>query len=441
MKKITNIFVSTALAIGAVSCASEAPFNAGEEANGYGRVLTSSLAVQVQEAQTRAENVDVKDFTVKFFKTTDNETPVQQYTYKDMPEIVTLPAGADYKVIADFGGNYGEGKSAAFNAPYYYGESNEFTVSVDKIVDNLDPIKCKLSNVKVSVNFDEALVNAMTETSMVTVEVGENGSLDFTKKTTDNGYFAYVEGSTTLTATFVGSIDEVETKEIKTYKDVKPGTHYKITFRLHKPDPTGTGNVTTGDDEESSIAVDAAVEISDLGGEDGYDVTPDEEILLDDESERPTEDEDPNTPDDPNNPDDPNTPPVSSGGPVITAKEPINLDDWNDVVDGLVCELHVVSETGITKFEVDIDSTTLTPEELEGVNLDAHLDLVDSGDMAEVLTGLGLPANVGGMKEVDFSITGFLPMLSVLGPGEHKFILTVADDSGETVRTLKLRTN
>ncbi|MDE6558838.1 MAG: hypothetical protein K2K29_03010, partial [Muribaculaceae bacterium] len=57
------------------------------------------------------------------------------------------------------------------------------------------------------------------------------------------------------------------------------------------------------------------------------------------------------------------------------------------------------------------------------------------------LTGLGLPVNVGGKQSVSFDITGFMPMLGILGEGNHEFKLTVTDANGTTVKTLKLHTN
>ena len=90
---------------------------------------------------------------------------------------------------------------------------------------------------------------------------------------------------------------------------------------------------------------------------------------------------------------------------------------------------------------MQIDSEKLSPEELAGVGLAAKLDLVNPGSLEGALSGLGFPVNVGGMKNVSFNITGFLPMLNALGEGTHNFILTVTDANGTTVKTLTLHTN
>lgn len=452
MKKITYIFLLAAMALGAVSCSQESPFDSGEKGNGYGRVLTSSLALQLKGEQTRAANdtPSVNDFTVEFYNTADTQTPVESYEYSEMPEIVTLPAGITYKVIA----RHGDNPESGWGCPYYYGESSEFKVDVDKIVDNIDPITCKLSNVKVTVNFDQSLAAVMSADSKVTVKVGTSGELTFNKDTQDNGYFAYVEGSNTLIATFTGTVEDKLTNEVKTYSDVKAGVHYNITFRLHSPNAAGTGTATP-DDENKGISVDAAVTIDNIGGDSGIDVTGGddfEEIILDDESERPVEGDDPNNPD---NPDDPNqgddpTPPTPSDGPTITAQAPINLDDWNQVDATSTVVLNISSNTGITEFIVDVISETL---DLSDASLSNTLDLVNPGENLEALQALGLlkePENeddpedlgqttVGGETNVTFDISRFMGFLYPTFAGDHIFKLTVSDKSGTTVKELKLR--
>lgn len=448
MKKIAYIFLSAAMALGAVSCSKESPFVSGEIGEGFGRVLTSSLAVELKEDQTRAGNDTpvVDDFTVEFFKTSDLTTAVETFKYSEMPEIVTLPAGVDYKVVA----HYGENPEQGWNTPYYYGESAKFSVLVDKIVDNLDPIKCKLSNVKVMINFDRSLASVMSADSKVVVNVGQSGGLTFTEDTQDCGYFAYAENSNTLAATFTGTVDGQSFIETKTYSDVKPGTFYNITFRLHNPNAAGSGTASPAEGEDNGIQIEAALNTVVVGGDSGIDVTPGNEIILDGEkNERPIEGGDePVEPVDPNDPDNPDEP--IGSGPTVTPFRPmgkdgnpvsgtlVDLDKVNNSND-LVCAFKIESQAdkGFTRFEVDIISKGLTPEELSSFGLSSHLDLVNPGDLSAGLQSLGFPVNVGGSKSEDFDITSFMGMLGTF-KGEHTFRLTISDDNGTTVVNLKI---
>lgn len=441
MKRNINIILMAAL-LGAVSCSKEAPFEAGDTGNGYGRVLTSSLAVQLAGDQTRAasDTPDVKDFTVEFYNTTSTDAATISYKYSEMPEIVVLPAGVTYKAIA----HYGDNPDAAWNAPYYYGESTEFPVVVDKIVDDLDPITCKLSNVKVSVNFDSSLVAKMSSDSKVNVRVGSSGELTFTKDTQNYGYFAYVEGSNTLVATFTGTVDGEETTEIRTFSDVKAGVQYDITFRLTSPNAAGNGSIATPEDGNMGINIEAAVTLADISGEIDLDSNNGlDEILLDDESERPKEDitDDSNISDDPNQGDDPSDPTTSEGGPTIVAMDPINLDDWNVVDETSTVGLFITSATGITGFEVEITGPLKTVlEQLVGTNI---LDLVNpESSYLDLLQNTQLlnanQTSLGGETDVTFDISGLMSMLTIY-EGDHSFKITVTDASGETEKLLKLR--
>ena len=272
----------------------------------------------------------------------------------------------------------------------------------------------------------------MSADSKVSVKVGKSGSLDFTLSDVErSGYFAYVEDSHTLTATFSGTVEGYPSSETKAYDNVQPGTHYKITFRLHDAGEDDPGFIA-GDD---IVVVDASVTTEDMN----VDVDPGETPVEDDL--RPKEDDE----------DEPTPPVPGLEAPSITAEEPcsldrvnlIELDENGDSKYPVVLIIDSSSEDGITEFKVKIDSTTLTPDELDSVGLCDVLDLVNTSSQpyGESLAGLGFPTDVGGQTHVEFMITGFIPMLDVLGPGTHKFILTVTDAHGTTERTLILQNN
>lgn len=421
MKTTIKLLLAAALLSGVTSCSKEEPFG-GDETTEFGKVSTASLKValenesgvpDVHNRPTRAGAPDVNDFTVDFIK--DGETePTQSYVYSEMPEVVTLPVGK-YTARA----SYGENAPAAWENPYFEGSSEQFDIVADEITDNVAPIVCRLSNVRVSIVFDPTLQGKMSADSKVTVKVGDTGSLDFTAADSEkSGYFAYVEDSHTLAATFEGEVDGYATKETKAYDDVAPGKHYRITFRLHEAGAEDPGDIT-GD-----LSVDASVEVVDMNSEVDYD----EPTVPDDM--RPSEGGDEPDP----------GPDPGENAPAVTAKAPLSFDKDNEVTDGMECEFYVHSETGIVSLTVDIDSTTLTAEELEGVGLQSHLDLVNPGNMAEALGGLGFPINVSGQKDLTFNITDFMPMLTMLGPGTHKFIIKVTDEGGTTTKTLTLIT-
>lgn len=403
------------------SCSKEDPFQPGGSGGSDGKTGTVNfrkmlVEVNSQENQVRATDVNVGEFLVEVV----SSTSVTEYvgTYADMPEIVTLPVG-DYTVTVKSPSN----PDAAWESPYYEGSQN-FTVKENEVT-FVDPVVCKLANVKVTVKYDPALQRVMDDDCAVTVQAGTGGQLVYAKAEARSGHFRYVsgEGTATLVATFRGTVDGNAEENFRTYTDVAPGNHYIITYRLKTPggpEPDITGTVNPG------VNVDAVVEVVNMN----VNVDVDDDILPD--TDRPQQG-------DPDNPDPP-TPPTPDKEPptvVSTINGSTDYDSPVEVTSSMSVKVKVTSLTGITAFTVDIVSDTLTPETLGSVNLTDHLDLVNPGSFEGALSGLGFPVNVGGMKDVpEFDISQLVPLLGALGPGDHKFILTVSDSNGTTVETL-----
>lgn len=401
-------------------CSKETPFNS-ETVSGEGKFSRSAILLDVRDGDdmitqdTRAG--ELNDFKILFFKN-NNPAPEASYMYAEMPDVVVLPVGK-YTVKATKGTDV----EAEWESPYFIGTSPEFDITEDEIASELDPIVCVLQNVKVSIDFAPMLSGNMSPDSYVEVKVGDNAGLQFTKSHEGMaGHFRHTEG-VSLVATFHGEVEGLPRVETKSHDNVLKGHHYKITFKLD------TQNSDHYGEADAAIAIDASVTTVDL--EHNVEIGADEPL---DDSERPTEGGSQTPPDDPN----------EKQAPQIEGEAPINIDQVNTITDGMSCVLNITSKAagGFTKFTCDIESDKLTPDELAGVGLNAHLDLVNTPeDLKDALTGLGFPVEVGGQKEVIFNLTNFLPMLEALGPNEeHHFILTVGDANGETVKTLKLKT-
>lgn len=398
------------------SCGKEEPFDVSSDAKGtvsFQKLMVTVDGSEIQKSSTRA-GVDVQNFTVQILK---DGVVEESYLYSEMPSVMELPVG-NYTARAFVGDSEGVG----FDAPYYNG-TTDFTIKENDITD-VNTIECKLSNVKVTIIYGDDLKAAMADDAKVTVLVGENSTLDFTKSETRSGYFGYVENSSTMVATFSGAVDGVNETNSRVYTDVAPGTHYRITYTLHKPgsDPEASGAIVAG------LKVDARVEVVDVNY--NYDI---------EDGDRPTDDGRPNEGGEQGGGG--TDPGETTTGPTVTARTPISLDVLNEVTSSSTVIVDVTSETGITTFQVDIISDTLTPEVLTQVGLSSHLDLVNPGSLEAGIASLGLPVNVGGSKAVTFDVSSFMPLLAIYGDASHQFKLTVGDASGTTVSTLQLHMN
>lgn len=428
MKNISLSLMAVALLPLLAAC-DDSPF---KEESTAGQIKTRSLSVSVRDndINTKASGVDLNEFTVQFVKASNNEV-VETYAYDKMPEVVTLQTG-DYKLLATNCTTPNEGE---WDKPYYYGVSNEFSVAAGKVTTDIDPIVCKLSNIRVTVLFDENLYKQMTPDSHVAVNVGTDPEKNFSQNE-ECHYFWYAEGSTTVTARFQGTVGKDDVDETKTYSSgVAPGNHYKIKFSYNGIDVNGSGVWYPGGENEGDpvIKVTADINVKDTGNYDDVD-------FKDSNSQYMEDDRFPNGGDDPDDPNVPKGPTVSADDAPAEGKA-LDLYGWNVVDDDLKsCVLKFKSESGFTEFKVVIDSETLTPEILEGVGLSTNLDLVNPGSLEEAIKGLHLPVNVGGKKDCNFDITEFLPMLGIYGAADHQFRITVKDANGTLNYVLKLRT-
>lgn len=419
MKKL-YILPLIAAGLLATGCSKENSFGLSD---GEGQFLKSALAMDIDTDgfnQTRAE-ADLDDFNVLFTLEGHSE-PTAKYRYGDMPEVVTLPAGT-YTCTA----TYGENRQAAWESPYFLGKSSQFEVIAYEICSYVDPIECKLENIKVTVDFDASLRSVMSSDSYVEVKVGSSSSLNYGLAEADAekaGYFMHSD-EISLVAVFHGTVDGTETVETKSLKSISKGCHYKITFKLHQGgDGDGTGEIS------GSVTTDATVEIVPIS----VNVPAGEEPLLDD-SERPQEGE--GGGDDPSKPDDPVAEP-----PTIVAEAPVDLDIINDgrTLDNVVLHITSTADGGFTGFICEIDSDILTAEALGEFGLTSVLDLANTPDsLSASLSSIGLPTNVAGKSYVKFDISSFMSMLAELGDGQSNFILTVTDANGTTNKTLRIK--
>lgn len=261
MKKTIYMIIVAGAMIGMASCEKENTFALHEE---EGMFDTETLDVDYinSDLATRAGNVNTDNFIVRFINS-NNETQ-KSYYYKDMPEVVSLPKGK-YKVVADFGAN----PVAEFESVYYRGEIQEIDIVPNEITQSPGTITCKLSNIKIVVNIAEmaaGITGGDADTSLlgndvkVVVKVGENGTLTYAKGETRAGYFRYVEGSTTITATFSGTVDGQTIEGIsKTYTDANAGNFYTINFNVSKPMSDDPGNGQIGGGTGLGINIDSTI--------------------------------------------------------------------------------------------------------------------------------------------------------------------------------------
>ena len=499
MKKLYNILVMMmSLATLMLAGCDDPNYNGESQEEGKLKVSTLSIDVDASETTVTRATVDVSGFTVRIL---EGKTGLlkQSWIFSEMPEVITLPVGEYIAEVYN-----AEVKDAAFDAPYYYAKQN-FTIAKNKITE-LNPMTCTLENVRVSVRYSDALKNVMASDVKVTVEVAAKNVLEFGASETRSGYFRYYENNTTLVASFSGTVEGVFINEdYKIMTDVAPRKHYIITFNYKEnPIPGDESGMVSS----SNFTIDASVTVVN----ESRDIDIDDEIIdpfdflttsmsnvnlaCQASSQAITVSSSAAWTVESSAPSWCTISDITSTGFTINAaaneastsrtanvvvtmgslsktikvtqaayseskpapsfsSETIDLTTYNDArlfgtEAGLKAAQVVISApNGIKKFEVVINSGTLTAEVLQGVGLDTEFDLATGrssagADLTEGLAGLGFPVANGGTTSsgttyapvvdetsVTFDITQFIPLLSIYGAAYHDFELTVTDNADQ----------
>lgn len=416
------------------------------EGAGEGRLNTQSILAEVNTVEDEKEDedvtkkatsrssIDLSPFLVDVVRTSDNAN-VASWTYATMPQLPTFAVGS-YKVQV----RSRVLKDAEWSAPYYLG-SQTFDIRNGEVTD-VGPIVCKLANVRVTIDYGPKLLEATGgEGFTITVTSTPGVYLQYTGKETRSGYFAYT-GQTTMVARFQGRVNGVDEDFSHVLENIAPGQHRKLTFRLNYNPNTPDDEVGTVDGQ--GIVVSCSTKTVSVDGN----VIQEEDIQ--ESGDRPGQEGDEPGGEDPK--------PGEEGNITFTSETLANDDNGNvlddtpnnaaDFGEGKKeAKIHIHSDAPIASFKVKIDSETLTPEVLEGVKLAAEFDLADprvkvdgeEKDLTEGLKGLNFPVGdeVKGATDLDFDITQFVPLTMIYGAANHRFILTVTDNAGNS-KTLTL---
>ena len=382
----------------------------------------AGLTPSLQATRTSA---DVDNFLCSIINEA-NEV-VMSFTFGNRPtEAIELETG-DYlfKITS------GEVPGAAWDTPVYGTEKN-FKIVRNETTE-IKEVVCSLLQIKVTITYAADLLERLGEKTLTTVVVGEN-SLEYSLTESRAGFFTAPAISNNIELRISGTYaaDKVNFKPVemtKEIRDVKAGQHSKVHFYIEH---AAEGNINVGVTIRDWVTDEVIpCNVADLvkeeewndGGNEGGSDTP----------ATPVED-----------------PSIVWDGHDISKRTPI--------VPGLDVDLLVSASKGIKEFLVEINSESLTPDELAGTGLCNVLNICypkqsyDSRtpenfiDVEEPLRGLGFAVgeDVVNKTFVKLSITQFMGVLSAVSGTSlknHDFVITLTDNEGNTtVKTLMLQT-
>lgn len=384
------------------------------------------LKVDTVYPQSRA-GVDVSNFLLTI-KNSQGEQ-VEQYTYSEMPEIISLSVGT-YTVVA----SSAEAATNGFDVPFYTGSTEQFTIKENELTE-VSALTCRLANVMISVEYDEELRKLMGEDVVTTVKIGDN-SLDIPSSETRKAYLIAPASAGSMDITLKGTIDGESVTEVKRVENVQAGQYNIIKYVLS---PVDDGNNSVGGNLNIAINIDSSMTSSD----ETVGVNPGEEPGIDD---FPTDGgEEPGDGDGDGGDEsgsEQNMPTIVgtdfNGNTFDISKDVLTVTKGQSVS----LSVTLLAPNKMAHVYVTIDSETLTKDVLVGVNLAKNFDLAEPGDLEAGLKGLGFPTgtDVIGKEEIPFDITQFTSLLGIYGAANHNFIIRVVDQQGlEVTETLKIK--
>ncbi len=214
--------------------------------------LNVALQVEAQPVSGRVEAVSPDNFLVTIHDTSDGTEVIRWDTYLEVPSEVQLPTGS-YFVRAT---NLEFPADAAFEQPWYFGESHVFTIDKEelKTVD----VTCTLANCKISFSYSQNVDDNFTSwNATATIDDG-NGTgafLEWIQNDPAEGYFLTdlpIDIEVFLEYIKLTDPDQSITRTFShTISDPQPATHYLVNVDALLEDGKIMINISVNEDFET----------------------------------------------------------------------------------------------------------------------------------------------------------------------------------------------
>lgn len=333
---------------------------------------------------------------------------------KNNDNMITLPAGS-YTLVATSEDSV---PFAAFERPVY-GTSKDFKITAGEVT-NIGQLVCELLQCKVTVDYSDEFLAAVTGEGSTTVTLKAGHPLKFALKADKTyekqaGYFA-VDG-TTLEVEFQGTINGKNQKMSTIITGITPKQWRQIKFVQKKNEQ---GNATF------------AIAINDLVSDEVLNnvVSPKEDVIDSYDPQAPKGDGGITLVPDYEGGCDPDVTVVAD--PADETKKQIVMNITDPKVDPMVIKLLAKIPAGVKKFNVSIETDNTEFKSAVDLADAANLDLINPSATNEVIF-VAVPFPHGqellGKTEVLFDLTAAQSAIYDY-PGTHLFTMTIRDNDG-----------
>ena len=237
MKKIHYILSTLLLAVLVVSCSQDVDID--EARYGYlsldinSLVSTHTRSAIPDDYDPKTLCVEILDANGNVIKSTDDFAANEEFQGN------ILLTNGTYTVVAH-SANW-DGECSGFDAPFYYGRT---TVTIKPKTLVTAKLTCTLANVKVTVNYDQGIVNNFkSAVTTITSSIAEVTPLAFVmSETTQSGYIPVGDFAAQLVLV---NKKDVSHEILREFTNVQARDHYILNFKLadegHLGEGTGSG--------------------------------------------------------------------------------------------------------------------------------------------------------------------------------------------------------
>ncbi|XOV92252.1 MAG: FISUMP domain-containing protein [Bacteroidota bacterium] len=214
--------------------------------------LNVDLQIEARPASGRIDAVSPDNFLVTIHNANDGTEVMRWDTYAEVPTEVQLPTGS-YFVRAT---NLEFLADAAFGQPWYFGESDVFTIDKEEIK-TID-VECTLANCKISFSYSQNVMDNFTNwdaTATIDDGAGTGAFLEWIQDDPAEGYFlidAPINIEVFLEYIKLTDPDQSITRTFNaTIENPTPATHYLINVDAALEDGKVVINISVNEDFET----------------------------------------------------------------------------------------------------------------------------------------------------------------------------------------------
>lgn len=228
MKKLRGLIPILVVMFSVISCNKKESNIAPKKDTGFLK-LSVALNIEAEPAARKQEVVDLSNYKVTIYHSEDNSIAQSWDHLSDVPEEVELETGMYY--VEASSNNL---QDAAFDNPYYYGRSDDFTIDKEELKEI--SVTCTLANYFVTFDYSDNIKSDFNEYGAVVTITGTDVSLDYGNSEELEGYFAAdkpVDIVVTLTYHKVFEDQDIVRRLTASIPDPQPKTHYIVHADAH----------------------------------------------------------------------------------------------------------------------------------------------------------------------------------------------------------------